>query len=128
MSGSNGTAGGGTMTATPGFVRTSQAWDAAAALGPCAERVCIAMHGLQQARRGELVLEWRAFDERPALRVEQDGWDLLTRDFSGLLRHMARLDSAVSPDEFCAMLLRLGFADRTVAHKPANVERLPRAR
>ncbi len=41
---------------------------------------------------------------------------------------MVRLDSHCSPDEFCAMLLRLGFADRTIQHKPANVEALPRLR
>lgn len=116
------------MSGAPGFVRISQAWYAASALGTCAERVCIAMYGLQQPRRGELVLEWRSPRERPALHVAQDGWDLLTKDFSGLLRHMARLDSGVSPDEFCAMLLRLGFADRTIEHKPANVENLPRVR
>ncbi|HWI81977.1 hypothetical protein [Ramlibacter sp.] len=117
------------MNGAPGFVRTSQAWYAATALGPCVERVCISMDGGQQpARRGELVLEWRAAGERPELRVGQDGWDLLARDFSGLLRHMLRLDGGVSPDEFCALLLRLGFADRTVESKPANVERLPLGR
>jgi hypothetical protein len=121
-------AAGHSMSGTPGFVRTSQAWYGAIALGPCAERVCIAMYGAQQPRRGELVVEWRALDERPELRVSQDGWDLLARDFSGLLRHMVRLDSACSPDDFCAMLLRLGFADRTIERKPANVEALPRLR
>lgn len=116
------------MSGNPGFVRTSQAWYGAIALGPCAERVCIAMHGAQQPRRGELVVEWRALGERPELRVAQDGWDLLTRDFSGLLRHMVRLDTPVTPDQFCAMLLRLGFVDRTMDRKPANVEALPSLR
>lgn len=117
------------MSAQPGFVRTSQAWYAATALGACVERVCISMAGVQQpVRRGEVVVEWRASGERPELRVSQDGWDLLARDFSGLLRHMVRLEGGVSPDDFCALLLRLGFADRTLAEKPVNVEQLPRVR
>jgi hypothetical protein len=119
----------GNVNTMAGFVRGSQSWDAASALANCVERVCISVPGTQQApRRGELVVEWRAVGERPELRVSQEGWALLATEFSGLLRHMVRLDSGVSPDEFCALLLRLGFVDQTMAVKPGNVESFRRQR
>lgn len=117
------------MEFIPGFVRVSRAWNAASSLESCAERICISKYaGSQPAVQGELVLAWPALAERPELRVRQPGWDLLAKDFSGLLRHMVRIDGAISPDDFCALLLRLGFADMTVTEQPANVVTLRRNR
>jgi hypothetical protein len=117
------------MEFTPGFVRVSRAWNAATSLETCAERVCISKYvGGQRAVQGELLVEWPALTDRPELRVRQPGWDLLAKDFSGLLRHMTRIDGAISPDDFCALLLRLGLADMTVTEQPANVVSLRRTR
>jgi hypothetical protein len=115
------------MEHVPGFVRVSLAWYAASSLGSCAERICISnFNGSQRVSAGELIVEWATAGEGPELRVRQAGWDLLARDFSGLLRHMTRIAGPISPDDFCAMLLRLGYADMTVAERPANVLSLSR--
>jgi hypothetical protein len=117
------------MEFIPGFVRVSRAWNAATSLETCAERICISKYvGGQPAVQGELLVEWPALTDRPELRVRQAGWDLLAKDFSGLLRHMTRIDGAISPDDFCALLLRLGLADMTVTEQPANVISLRRTR
>ena len=116
------------MNSAPSFVRSSQSWYADSVLGDCMERVCISSSGRSQSSaRGELVLEWRAPGDRPELRVRQDAWAMLARDFSGLQRHLARHHdgTALTPDEVCELLLRLGFADMTERVKPANVERFP---
>lgn len=110
------------MQSFPGFVRASQAWSAQTSLAGCAERVSVAMfQGTQRVSRGELVIEWASAEEGLELRARQAGFELLTRDFSGLLRHLTRIDRPIAPDDFCALLLRLGYADMTVAEKPANV-------
>ena len=116
------------MSSAPSFVRSSQAWYASSVLADCVERVCISSSaGSQASARGELILEWRGPGERPELRVRQDAWAMLARDFSGLQRHLARHHdgTALSPDDLCELLLRLGFADMTERVKPANVERFP---
>jgi hypothetical protein len=113
------------MNCAPGFVRTSTAWYAASALGDCAERVCISLYlGSQAADAGELILEWRASDQQPELRVGRDGWQMLLKDFSGLLRHLSRLNNGApfSPDDLCALLLRLGYCDMTERTRPPTAE------
>lgn len=110
-----------------GFVRASQAWNADSALGDCAERICISKFaGAQPATPAQLTIEWTSPAHSAELRVRESGWDLLAKDFSGLLRHMTRMEGPVSPDAMCALLLRLGFVDMTVADKPSNV--IPLAR
>jgi hypothetical protein len=113
------------MNCAPGFVRTSAAWDAASALGDCAERVCISLYlGTQTASAGELILEWQAPDQQPELRVGRDAWQMLLKDFSGLLRHLSRLNNGgpFSPDDLCALLLRLGYCDMTERPRPQTAE------
>ena len=91
-------------------------------LGGCTERVLIAkFRGPQRVSAGELAVEWTAQSDTPEVRVRQAGLELLARDFAGLLRHLARIERPVSPDEFCALLARLGYADVTVCERPANV-------
>lgn len=116
------------MDYRPGFVRVSQAWNAAAALGGCAERICISKFaGTQPApAAAQLIIEWASPTQPAELRVRQPAWDLLTKEFSGLLRHMTRMGDPVSPDAVCALLERLGFVDMTVAEKPSNVISLAR--
>lgn len=115
------------MQHVPGFVRVSRAWYAATSLGNCAERVCISnFRGPQRVGSGELVLEWASAAESPEIRVRQAGWELLAKDFSGLLRHLTRVEGPIAPDDFCALLLRLGYADMTVPERPANVVSLAR--
>ena len=111
------------MNQAHGFVRISEAWYARARLGDCAERVCISLHdGGQGNAPGELILEWHSSQNPPELRVAQHAWPLLVTHFSGLLRHLARQkDETLSPDSFCALLLRLGFGDMTPREQPANV-------
>ena len=116
-----------TMSGAPGFVRISQAWYASSELDGCVERVRISSNAAQPAvGRRELTLEWRAIGHRPELRVGQDAWATLVKDFSGLQRHLARHydGCALSADDLCDLLLRLGFTDMTERIKPANVERL----
>lgn len=115
------------MQHVPGFVRVSRAWYAATSLGNCAERVSIStFRGPQRVGAGELVLEWTSIAEAPELRVRQAGWELLAKEFSGLLRHLTRIEGPIAPDEFCGLLLRLGYADMTVTERPANVVSLAR--
>lgn len=110
------------MDSVPGFVRCSRAWNAHSSLGTCAERVGIAkFRGSQRVSRGEITIEWANHTDGAELRVRQGGFELLTRDFSGLLRHLTRIEGPISPDEFCGLLIRLGYADMTVSERPANV-------
>jgi len=110
------------MESVPGFVRVSRAWDADKSLGNCAERVCVSkFRGSQRVSRGELVIEWASSGDSPELRVRQAGLELLVQDFAGLLRHMTRIERPIAPDDFCALLVRLGYSDMTVADRPANV-------
>lgn len=110
------------MESVAGFVRASHAWDADTSLGTCAERVCISkFRGARRASRAELVVEWSTLPGGPEFRVRQAGLELLARDFAGLLRHVTRFEHPISPDDFCALLVRLGYADMTVAERPANV-------
>jgi hypothetical protein len=110
------------MESAPGFVRASRAWDADALLGPCEERVFISkFRGSQRVSPGELLVEWTAHSDSPEFRVRQAGLELMARDFAGLLRHVARMDRPVSGDDFCALLMRLGYSDMTVAERPPNV-------
>jgi hypothetical protein len=91
-------------------------------LGACAERVFISkFRGSQRVSPGELLVEWAAPGDGPEFRVRQAGLELLARDFAGLLRHVARIGRPVTPHDFCALLIRLGYADMTVAERPANV-------
>ena len=113
------------MNCTAGFVRTSAAWYATSALGDCVERVCISQYlGSQTASEGELILEWLEPDQQPELRVGRDAWQMLLKDFSGLLRHLSRLNNGApfSPDELCALLLRLGYSDMTQRTRPPTAE------
>lgn len=115
------------MESVPGFVRASHAWDADTSLGTCAERVCISkFRGPRRVSRAELVVEWSTHHDSPEFRVRQAGLELLARDFAGLLRHITRFERPVAPDDFCALLVRLGYADMTVAERPANVVSLAR--
>lgn len=102
------------MTAAGGFIRASKAWNAPDLLHSCFERVQISRPGAKlSGADGELTLVWDSPQSAPELRVRHDAWELLVPEFSGLLRHLARLGAPASAEEHCALLLRLGFLDAT---------------
>lgn len=72
--------------------------------------------GGNQGTTGEMKMAWYALGEEtpsPCLEVFCDAWQALY-DFRDVLERLAALNNKnITPTEFCALLLELGFTDKT---------------
>ncbi len=90
---------------------------------------------------GEMKMEWITLGGKacPQLQVFDDAWVILL-SFTDLLAELAKFNCesmsnrSITPKEFCAILLRLGFRDTTIRENPnptpppaTREERLERA-
>lgn len=102
-----------------GFSQLSRAWYGGIAIEnmrhPCIDEVTFGMYGTHGGTTGEMAMRWVGLSSKPVPRLEvfDDAWDVLN-NFSDVLSGMAELTNRnVTPEQFCALLLRCGFTDRT---------------
>lgn len=106
-----------------GFHQISKAWYGGAILGTSPgkdiDQIYIGFFSESGLTAGELVIRWASVGGRhvPLLGAFDDAWGVLAQ-MPELIQMMAEIDGKnVSPDEFAARLVAIGFKDLTQTKK-----------
>lgn len=105
-----------------GFVHFNRSWYAEAHrrlnIDPdVLDEVMFGIYTTDSGTTGEMAMRWYELDgvSTPRLEVFCDGWRVLST-FSDLIAALAERDGQdITPEQFCALLVSLGFEDRTEA-------------
>ncbi len=89
------------------------------------DQVCFGLSCGDGGTHGEMLMEFSELGGKviPQLKVYDDGWIILS-SFTDLLAELAKENRAsisvksITPKEFCAILLRCGFKDKTPYENP----------
>lgn len=105
-----------------GFYHLSEAWYAEANLRGSEEvdEVMLGYYSGSGGTAGELGVRWRvlAGNHVPQLQALDDSWAVLA-SMPELIQEMGKVnDENITPKDFCALLLRLGFTDMTPRRNP----------
>ena len=113
--------------AARGFYHLSRAWYGKANLKFEPDLIDQVMFGFYPdggGTSGEMAMRWTSIGRSPVPRLEvfSDAWSALAQ-FSDVVAELGKLDSTdPSPTEFCALLLRCGFKDKTPTRDPSGRE------
>lgn len=103
------------------FIQTSRAYYAKTAMsGGEVDNVTLGFYSPGGGTSGEFQVSWTPLGNRivPQLLVFDDAWHALN-ECRDVLGKMAKVDDEnISPEDFCKLLLTLGFEDATPVDKP----------
>lgn len=99
------------------YIITSQAWYAKSALSNAdyLDDVTFGFYSPEGGTSGEMSVKWERLGGKIAPKLEcfDDAWHTLAQ-FKDVVEAMAEVDDeAISPQQFCQLLERCGFVDRT---------------
>lgn len=104
-----------------GFYHLAEAWYAEVNhSSEYTDEVNFGLFAIEGGTTGEMTVSWKELGGKsvPELRVFDDGWSVLAT-FTDLIVEFGKLDDQnITPKEFCALLLRLGFEDQTPRKNP----------
>jgi hypothetical protein len=103
------------------FYHLSEAWYAEAnRSSEYTDDVTFGMFAIEGGTTGEMAVRWQELGGKsvPQLRVFDDGWSALAT-FTDLIVELGKFDDRnITPKDFCALLIRLGFEDQTPRQNP----------
>jgi len=112
-----------------GFYHLSEAWYGPANLssGRSEDEVTFGFYCPEGGTSGEMSMKWDSMGA--CLRVWHDAWHTLVR-FSSVVVALGEVEEkpTITPKEFCALLLRLGFQDMTPRKNPYAATEKPMRR
>ena len=88
----------------------------------CTAEVMFGFYSPDGGTSGEMAMRWHNIGGSPTPRLEvfSDAWSALGR-FGDVVTALAQVDGRdITPHEFCALLTRCGFQDRTERRQPNN--------
>ena len=78
--------------------------------------------GHSDGTTGEMTMVWKQLDDKPTARLNayHDSWTVLAQmpDLVAALGGLSERDSILTPEQFCALLITLGFEDLTETVNP----------